>query len=454
MNRFLKNLVFIIASGTLTPHNLCASENVTRSAFESTYTASHKGLTAFINANIFTGAGEELENATLIIKNGKITAIGTDIAIPVKAEVIDVYGKWLTPGIVDIHAHQGTVHVFQNSSLPDHNDTTAGPIRPDLWVEHSIWPGDPSFRRSLEAGTTALHILPGSHNIIGGRGVTLKPIIAATVEAMKFPGAPHSVKMACGENQKRAHSKRSGPVTRMGATAALRAALLDAEKFRNAPQEVKNLDGVRRLKTETLIGILNGEILPHIHCHRSDDIARMIEVSKEFDFQIAAIHHGSEAYKVAKQLSNAEICSAVWTDWWGFTYETWDDIDENAAFLHVSNACVVIHSDSLSAGQRLNQEMAKAWAHGKRQNLDISRADAMGWITLNAAKSIGIADKTGSLEPGKMADIVLWSGDPFSSFSITEQVYIDGVLRFDRYDPTTHQSSDIEAPLQKEIRND
>jgi imidazolonepropionase-like amidohydrolase len=170
----------------------------------------------------------------------------------------------------------------------------------------------------------------------------------------------------------------------------------------------------------------------------------MIDIAKEFGYKIAAFHHAVEAYKIADVLAENNICADVWADWWGFKMEALDGIRENAALLQKAGACVVIHSDSADGIQRLNQEAAKAMAAGNRMGMHLREEDAIRWVTINPAKSIGVDHQTGSLEPGKMGDVVIWSGNPFSVYSRAERVYIDGALIYDRNDPSRQPRMDFD----------
>ena len=248
---------------------------------------------------------------------------------------------------------------------------------------------------------------------------------------MKFPGAPHSLKMACGENPKRVYRSR-GPSTRMGNVAGYRKAWIGAEKFRDSLETDPDL---RDIKNETLVGVLDGKILVHNHCYRADEMATMINISEEFGYEVSTFHHGVEAYKIADLLADEGICAALWADWWGFKHEAYDMSIANIAIVDQARGgkgCAIVHSDDASGIQRLNQEAAKALAAGRKAGFDISEGRAMTWITKNPAKSLGILDQTGTLEEGKDADIVIWSGNPFSIYSKAEQVYIDGALAFDK----------------------
>jgi imidazolonepropionase-like amidohydrolase len=242
----------------------------------------------------------------------------------------------------------------------------------------------------------------------------------------------------------------------MGNVAGYRSAWIKAQKYRDDwaayPREAGSGDEhetppERDLQLETLAGVLDGEILVQNHCYRADEMLTMIDIAKEFGYKIAAFHHAIEAYKIADVLAANGICADVWADWWGFKMEALDGIRENAALLQKAGACVVIHSDSADGIQRLNQEAAKAMAAGNRMGIRIREEDAIRWLTINPAKSIGVDKQTGSLEPGKMADVVVWSGNPFSVYSRAEKVYVDGALVYDRDDPSHQPRTDFELGL-------
>jgi imidazolonepropionase-like amidohydrolase len=247
--------------------------------------------------------------------------------------------------------------------------------------------------------------------------------------------------MACGENPKRVYGQRGGPATRMGNVAGYRAAFIDAQAY---AAKAGGKDSKRDLKLETLAGVINGDILVHIHCYRADEMAQMLDLAKEFGFKVSAFHHGVEAYKIADRLASEEVCGALWADWWGFKMEAWDGIQENIAIVdRPANSCAIVHSDSEEGIQRLNQEAAKVMANAKRVGIDISPEHAIRWLTRNPARALGILDRTGTLEAGKMADVVLWNGNPFSSYALAEKVWIDGAHVYDRHDASRRPVSDF-----------
>ena len=408
--------------------------------YPSTYRPYPGAPTALVGATVYDGAGGRIENGTVLFAEGKVVGVGgPDLAIPAGYTRIDGAGKFVTPGVIDIHSHLGD---YPSPSVDAHSDgnEATDPTTPEVWAEHSVWPQDPGFTRALaNGGVTALQILPGSANLMGGRSVTLKNVPARTVQGMKFPGAPYGFKMACGENPKRVYGgKGRMPSTRMGNFAVNRQTWIDAHEYAAGDREERNLG------METLAGVLDGEILVHNHCYRADEMALVMDMAKEMGYQVTAFHHAVEAYKIGDLLRENDVCSAIWSDWYGFKMEAYDGIPENAALLYQAGACVVIHSDSENGIQRLNQDAAKAQAAGARMGIEIPDADVVGWFTLNAAKAMGIADMTGSLEAGKMADVVLWNGDPLSVYSRPEKVWIDGALMFDAMDPQRRPVSDFE----------
>jgi imidazolonepropionase-like amidohydrolase len=309
------------------------------------------------------------------------------------------------------------------------------PVTAQVWAEHSVWPHDPGFTTALAGGVTAMQILPGSANLVGGRGVTVKNVPGRNVMDMKFPGAPHGLKMACGENPKRVYgAKGQAPGTRMGNVAGYRAAWIEASDYRDKVKAAENGQGempTRDLKLETLMGVLEGEIIVHNHCYRGDEMSIMLEIAEEFGYKVGTFHHAVEAYKIGDLLAEADTCAAMWADWWGFKMEAYDGIRENIALVDKAGACAIVHSDSGIGIQRLNQEAAKVMGAAARVGMDIAPERAIRWVTSNAAKSLGVLEQTGTLESGKMADVVIWDGDPFSVYTRAERVYIDGALAFE-----------------------
>ena len=425
--------------------------------FPSTYEPAASQPTLIKNATILTGDGGRLEQASLLMANGKVQWLGSG-DIPADAAVIDADGKWVTPGIIDVHSHLGVYPSPGVRAHSDGNEATA-PVTAEVWAEHSIWPQDPGFTRALAGGITSLQILPGSANLFGGRGVTLKNLPATTYQAMKFPGAPHGLKMACGENPKRVYGGRTkAPSTRMGNVAAYRTAWIKAQNYIDewaayeASDKADKKAPLRDLELETLAGALKGEILVHMHCYRADEMMTILDMAKEFGYRVSTFHHGVEAYKIADKLAEQGVCGALWADWWGFKMEAYDGIQENIALVdRPKGSCSVVHSDSDEGIQRLNQEAAKAMARGNAVGMDITPEHAIRWVTSNAAKSLGIEQHTGTLAPGLMADVVIWNQNPFSVYAKADQVFIDGAMAYDRNNPELQPITDFELGQLAEV---
>lgn len=439
----------------------------TQDPYPSTYKPLASGPVLLRGATVLTGTGQRLDGADVLLQGGKIVAVGNQLDAPADAIRVDASGKWVTPGIIDVHSHLGVYPSPGVSAHSDGNEMTS-PVTPNVWAEHSIWPQDPGFATALAGGITSLQILPGSANLIGGRGVTLKNVPAVSYQAMKFPAAPWGLKMACGENPKRVYGSRNvSPGTRMGNVAGYRAAFIDASEYLRkttpkaskpakkhwwqnssaasaASDSEKDTGGKRDLKLDTLAGAIKGDILVHIHCYRADEMTTMLDLAKEFGFKVAAFHHGVEAYKIADRLAADGVCGALWADWWGFKMEAFDGIQENIAIVdRPANSCAIVHSDSEEGIQRLNQEAAKVIAHARLAGIEIAPERAIRWLTQNPAKALGIGERTGTLEAGKMADVVVWNGNPFSVYAKAEQVYIDGARVYDRNDPSRQPKSDF-----------
>jgi imidazolonepropionase-like amidohydrolase len=413
-------------------------------AYPSTYKAYPGAATVIRNVTVYDGEGARFENATVLFRDGKMEKIETGkVELPAGYTEIDGIGKWVTPGIIDVHSHLGDYPSPGVDANSDGNEAT-GPVRAEVWAEHSVWPQDPGFSRALaNGGVTALQILPGSANLFGGRSVVLKNVPARTVQGMKFPGAPYGLKMACGENPKRVYgAKGQMPATRMGNMAVNRQTWIKAADYKRKLDKGETV--TRDLQLETLAGVLSGDILVHNHCYRADEMAQVIDMAKEFGYKVSTFHHAVEAYKIADLLKENDICAAMWSDWWGFKMESYDAINENIPLVHNAGGCAIVHSDDPNGIQRLNQEAAKALADGRRMGIKISDEVAWTWLSYNPAKALGIADKTGSLKPGKMADLVLWNGNPLSVYTRPEKVWIDGALMYDAKDPKKRPVADFE----------
>jgi imidazolonepropionase-like amidohydrolase len=416
---------------------------------------------ALVGGTVMTATGRVIENGVVLMENGRIRAVGAraEVEIPEGTERVDTTGRYVTPGLIDTHSHMGVYPVPNLDAVSDGNEMT-GPTTPGVRAADGFWPQDPALRQALAGGVTTIQVLPGSANLIGGAGAILKLHLGRTVSEMEFPGAPETLKMACGENPKRVYGERhQAPMTRMGNVLGYRSAFQAATEYGRTwrswqaqyvawdrrrlehdrdPADDSDDPGpspvppARDFGHERLLGALEGRVLIQMHCYRADEMARMIEIGDELGFRIRSFHHAVEAYKIRDLLAAREVSISTWADWWGFKLEAFDAIEENLALLTEAGVRGIVHSDSAMLVQRLNQEAAKAMTSGHRAGIAISEDQALRWITLNPAWALGVDAQTGSLEVGKMADVVVWSASPFSVYSRAERVYVDGILAHDR----------------------
>jgi imidazolonepropionase-like amidohydrolase len=421
--------------------------------YPSTYKPADNPTTLIRDATVLTGDGGRIDNGDVLIVDGKIARVGRNLRAAGSARVIEAKGRWVTPGIIDVHSHLGVYPSPGVDGLDDGNEATS-PYTANVWAEHSIWPADPGFDTARQGGVTAMQILPGSANLFGGRSVTLKNVPAVTYQAMKFPEAPHGLKMACGENPKRVYgSDKKFPSTRMGNVAGWRAQWVEAAEYiRDWKEfEAKRANGKdeakppkRDLRLDTLAAVLKGEILVHHHCYRAEEMALVLDMAREFGYKVSTFHHATEAYKVADLLARDGVCAAMWADWWAFKMESYDAIPENIAIVdRVKGGCAIVHSDSAEGIQHLNQEAAKVMARARAIDWDIEPQRAIAWLTANPARALGVDKQTGTLAEGKMADVVVWNRNPFSSYALADIVLIDGALVFDRSKPAGQPASDF-----------
>ena len=422
--------------------------------FPSTYRPMARTNVLIEHATVLDGAGHRLNDASLLLEHGKITAVGRGLKARADVAVLDARGRFVTPGIVDVHSHVGDFaapYTLQDVKVSDVSEESE-PDSAEVWALHSIRVQDPQFARVRAGGVTTLQVLPGSDDLFGGRGVVLKNVPAVTVQSMEFPGAMPSLKMACGENPKYTFGEKGRfPSSEMGNVAGDRMAWAAAGDYQHAWDEYNAghtpaLPRPKRdLKLETLAAVLRGQILVDMHCYRADEMASQRDVAKEFGYKIEAFHHAVEAYKIVPLLKENHVCVAVWPDWWGYKVEAYDRVRANAAFVEAGGGCVMLHSDAPISGERMMLETAMAMAAGRRAGVNIPEERALEWITLNPARSLHLDAQIGSLEPGKNADAVLWSGDPFSVYTRAVRVWIDGAVVYDREDPKRQPLSNFEV---------
>lgn len=428
-------------------------------------------------ATLWLATGRSVARGSILLRGGRIEAVAEgDLDAPAGARVIDGTGKFVTPGIIDTHSHLGVYPWPSDASAHADGNEMTEPVTAFARAADAFWPFDPALERAARGGITSLQILPGSGNLVGGRAATLKLRVAPwgsflpSVRDLHPAGAPDGLKMACGENPKRVYGGDKGraPMTRMGNLALQRAAFLRArerlaswERWREAEQKrlvehdkklalyeaeranrrARGEDerGLERPAPgeptpmpdrdpglETLIGALTGHVLVHVHCYRADDMLAMLALGDELGFRVRSFHHALEAYKIRGELARRGVSVSTWADWWGFKLEAYDGIEANVALVHEAGGRAIVHSDSAEGIQRLNQEAGKALAAGRRAGVALGDEDAIRWITANAAWALGIEARTGTLEVGKEADVVMWDKHPLSVYAKAELVLVDG----------------------------
>lgn len=463
-------------------------------------------LVAITGGTVMTATGQVIEHGVVLIEDGHIRAVGapSDVTVPDGATVIDATGRFVTPGVIDTHSHMGVYPQPEVSAHDDGNEATA-PVTAQVRAIDSFWPQDPALARALAAGVTTIQVLPGSANLIGGAGETIHMHPGRSATEMEFPEAPDTMKMACGENPKRVYGEQHQfPSTRMGNIAGYREAFQHAVQYgqawahwqeeqqqwqegqdawaRHQSAEMSLVDAEasdastvaessseassddddatdpgpaptppdRDFGLELLLGAIEGRVLVQMHCYRADEMARMIEISHEFGFRIQSFHHAVEAYKIRDLLAAEDISISTWADWWGFKVEAFDAIPENLALLTQAGVRGIVHSDSPMLTQRLPQEAAKAMTAGREHGIPISDDQALRWITANPAWALGIDDRVGTLEAGRIADVVVWSGSPFSVYTHADLVYVDGILEYDRARDGAAPITDFEVGMDLE----
>ncbi len=379
------------------------------------------------DATVWTcGPEGTIQHGDVLIEHGKIQKVGQNLKAPSDALVINAGGKHVTPGVIDCHSH---------TAVEGGVNETGKTITAEVRIGDVIDPYDIAVYRELAGGTTAANVLHGSANPIGGQNQVIKLRWGMLPEEMKFEGAPPGIKFALGENPKESNwgggSGGRYPQTREGVEQIIRDefhAALDYEKATKEFQDGKRHIPVRRdLELDAVVEILHGYRLVHAHSYRQDEIEMLMRVAEDFGFRIGTFQHVLEGYKIADQLAKHGAGASTFSDWWAYKFEVYDAIPYNGALMHDATVVVSYNSDSDEQARRLNTEAAKAVKYG-----GVSEEEALKFVTLNPAKQLRIDNRVGSLEPGKDADFVIWSGSPLSTYSICEQTWIDGRKYFDR----------------------
>ncbi len=380
------------------------------------------------DATILTMTHGTIEGGMVVIENGKIAAVGKDVAAPADAQVIDARGEYILPGLVDPHSHLGVYSLPALRANSDGNEMT-GDIEAQVRSEDSINTDDPEIPRAVSGGVTIVQVLPGSGNNIGGWATLVKLNGGQTLDEIKFPDAPPSMKWAWGENPKRVYGSRDqAPATLMGEAAVVRQKLYDAQNYAakwKAWEDggKKGAPPARDLQLESLEQVLEGKVRLNIHSYQVNHFETLFRIADEFHFQIAALHHALDAYMIAPEIARRHIGVVTFADNWGFKVEGWDAIPQNAYLLWKEGVTVSLHTDNPVIEERNYREQASIINH-----YGMPDEAALQTVTINPAKILGIDSRVGSIDVGKDADLVVWNGYPLELTSKADKVFIDGRL--------------------------
>jgi imidazolonepropionase-like amidohydrolase len=384
------------------------------------------------NATILTVTRGTIEKGDILIKDGKIAAVGSAIKAPADAQVLDASGQFVMPGIIDCHSH-----------IAIDGDVNEGSISVSSMVNIAdvLNSDDPAIYRDLAGGVTAANILHGSANPIGGQTIVIKLRWGQPAAKLPFEGALPGIKFALGENPKHSNFRGLGlperyPATRMGVEETIRGAFTEARDYKKtwddynkrAAAGEKNLIPPRRdLKLDPLVEVLEEKRYVHAHCYREDEILMLLRVAKEFGFRVQTLQHVLEGYKVADEIAASGTGASTFSDWWAYKVEAYEATPYNAALMTRRGVVVSVNSDDAAEATHLNQEAAKSMRYG-----GLTHDEALKMVTINPAIQLGIEKRVGSIETGKDADLVIYNHDPMSAYAVVQKTLIDGRVYFDR----------------------
>lgn len=382
-------------------------------------------VTLIRNATILTAIGPAIEGGDILIRDGKIAAVGQNLNAPAGARIVDATGLYVIPGIIDAHSHRGATGPINEGTIA---------VSAMVGIKDVINPSDIALYRAIAGGVTTINVLHGSANPIGGRNAIIKLRWGLDAEEMLLEGAPEGIKFALGENPKRTRTPARYPNSRMGVQDVIRQAFIEAREYmrqweeyeRNRKRDKNAIPPRRDLKLETIAEILRGERHVHAHSYRADEILQLLRLAEEFGVKIQTLQHVLEGYRVADEIARHGAGASTFSDWWAYKVEANEAIPHNAAIMTERGVVVSINSDSPEEMRHLNQEAAKSMKWG-----GLSELEALRLVTLNPAIQLGIQDRVGSIEVGKDADLVIYKGHPLSMTGVVQQTYIDGKLYFD-----------------------
>lgn len=378
-------------------------------------------MIALTNCKAVTITNGILDNATILVEDGIFKAVGVDVEIPDGAEVIDLTGKWVTPGFIDAHCHFSAMSEPRTKGMGDDGNEVTNPVTAHIRIIDALNPFGIAYEPVRKAGFTTCYTMPGSANVIGGTGIAFKLKDGRCIEDIIIPGT-EMMKMALGENPKGAYGgQKKMPMTRMGTGAVLREALFEAKQYSDALlTETEDKKVKRDFKLDALVPVVRGEMRCRIHCHRADDIMTAIRIAEEFGLEFT-IEHATEGHKIADILAEKNVTCVV-----GpmrlipSKMEVWNCTIENPAILEKVGVEFALTADAETATQWLPEETGVAMAYG------LSEETAFKALTINAAKVIKLEHRIGSLEAGKDADLAIFDGHPLSNMTRCKATMIDG----------------------------
>jgi len=395
--------------------------------------AQSSGATVIQNATILTITHGTIEHGSILIRDGKIAAVGPSVKVPEGANVVDATGQYVMPGIIDCHSHIAVDGEVNEGSIS---------VSSMVNIADVLNPEDKDIYWDLASGVTAANVLHGSANAIGGQTVVIKLRWGQPASKLLFEGALPGIKFALGENPKRSNFPpppgvpRRYPTTRLGVEDVIREAFTEAREYkktwddynrRKVAGETNLIPPRRDLKFEPLVEVLEGKRYVHSHCYRADEILMLIRVANEFGFKVKTFQHVLEGYKVAKEIAAHGAGASTFSDWWAYKVEAYDAIPYNAALMTQRGVVVSVNSDDAEEARHLNQEAAKMMRYG-----GLSEVEALKLVTLNPAVQLGIEKRVGSIDAGKDADLVIYDKHPLSIYAVAQKTLIDGQVYFDR----------------------
>ncbi|MFZ0884142.1 MAG: amidohydrolase [Candidatus Acidiferrales bacterium] len=395
--------------------------------------AQNPGTILIQNATVMTVTHGNIEHGSILIRDGKIAAVGTDLKAPEGAAVIDATGQYVIPGIIDCHSHIA-IDGGVNEGAPAVSSMAN--------IKDVLNPDDIDIYRDLAGGVTTANILHGSANPIGGQTIVIKLRWGKPASELPFEGAVPGIKFALGENPKRSNFTvplgvpQRYPATRLGVEEVIRQAFTEAREYkkqwddynqRKAAGEQNLIPPRRDEQMEPLVEVMEGKRYVHAHCYRADEIMMLIRVGNEFGFKVRTFQHVLEGYKIADEIAASGAGGSTFSDWWAYKMEAFDAIPYNAALMTERGVVVSVNSDDAQEARQLNQEAAKSMKYG-----GLSANDALKLVTLNPAIQLGIDNRVGSIDVGKDADLAIYSHDPLSVYAVVQKTLIDGQVYFDR----------------------